>query len=41
MRVALAGKIRRQISFFLASFAIHIQHWPQMDREVSDLKRSY
>jgi hypothetical protein len=27
--------------FFLASFGIHIQHWSQMDREVSDLKRSY
>ena len=24
--------------FFLASFAIHIQHWSQMDREVSALK---
>jgi hypothetical protein len=25
--------------FFLASFAIHIQHWSQMDREVSALKK--
>jgi len=24
--------------FFLASFAIHVQHWSQMDREVSALK---
>jgi hypothetical protein len=25
--------------FFLASFAIHVQHWSQMDREVSALKK--
>jgi hypothetical protein len=25
--------------FFLASFAIHIQHWSQMDREFSALKK--
>ncbi|MEG3908821.1 DUF3800 domain-containing protein [Microcoleus sp. w2-18bC1] len=25
--------------FFLASFAIHVQHWPQMDREFSALKK--
>jgi hypothetical protein len=25
--------------FFLASFAIHIQHWSQMDRVVSALKK--
>ncbi|MDF0556650.1 DUF3800 domain-containing protein [Kamptonema sp. UHCC 0994] len=25
--------------FFLASFSIHIQHWSQMDREVSALKK--
>jgi hypothetical protein len=25
--------------FFLASFAIHVQHWSQMDREVSTLKK--
>ncbi len=25
--------------FFLASFAIHVQHWSQMEREVSALKK--
>jgi hypothetical protein len=25
--------------FFLASFAIYVQHWSQMDREVSALKK--
>jgi hypothetical protein len=25
--------------FFLASFAIHVQHWSQMDREFSALKK--
>jgi Protein of unknown function (DUF3800) len=25
--------------FFLASFAIHVQHWSQLDREVSSLKK--
>jgi len=25
--------------FFLASFAIHVQHWSQMDRVVSQLKK--